>query len=469
MRNPVLVYALLVSLAAFACGDDSNTTGANAAANVSTNGSTGANATPNAATNTETPNTETPNTETPNTETPNTETPNTETPNTETPNTETPVDTCVPSRIAFRTNALPYIEEGCGNCHGETPQFGAPQSLLDYDALIEGEVGERLVDKMATRLLDRTMPPPAAPALGHVALDTLVTWTTCGQQHADHTVGLESSRPVWAAPDERPELPTFDVTANEFEVSPTTIDRYQCFVIAAPIDEPRFIRRIEPLIDDSRVLHHALVRIDRSGAGAGTEFPCPGFPPGDDYIYAWAPGQEPLQFPEGGIRVEPGETFVLQIHYNNGAGAEDVSDSSGFRVWHGPATGKEFGMVELGNLSFPPMAPGEEGSVTWECRVDREVEVIASWPHMHEIGSAFYQDLIRVDGTTESIIELTGWQFEAQLLYDTPFTVVPGDVLRTTCEWFNTKDFTVGPGTGTADEMCFDFVYISPAEPGFCY
>ncbi len=375
---------------------------------------------------------------------------------------------CVPSREAFEANALPFIEEGCGNCHGAEPQFGAPMSLLDYDALIVGVEGERLVDKMATRLLDRTMPPATSPALGHSALDTLVEWTTCGAQHPDHTDGLVASRPVWTAPAEKPDLPTFDVTATEFAVSPTTLDRYECFVVAAPIDEPRFIRRIEPVIDDSRVLHHALVRIDRDGGGEGTNFRCEGFPPGDDYIYAWAPGQEPLQFPEGGIRVEPGETFVLQIHYNNGAGAQDVRDSSGFRVYHAPAIGKEFGMTELGNFGFGAIPPGGSESVTWDCTVNEAVELVASWPHMHEIGSAFSQELIRQDGTSEMVLELTGWNFEAQLIYDTPHMLQPGDVLRSTCEWENNTNQLVVPGTGTADEMCFDFVYVSPPSSNFC-
>ena len=37
---------------------------------------------------------------------------------------------------------------------------------------------------------------------------------------------------------------------------PQTDDHYMCFTIAAPTDRERFIRRIDAVVDESRVLHH---------------------------------------------------------------------------------------------------------------------------------------------------------------------------------------------------------------------
>lgn len=377
---------------------------------------------------------------------------------------------CVPSEAAWETNARPFADEYCGDCHGPMPQFGAPMSLTDYADLVEGPVGTRVVDKMVTRLVNRTMPPQNAPQPNHSALDTLVEWASCGEQHADHESGLVASRPVFAAPPNPPEgLESFDVTASEFAVSPSTLDLYQCFIVKAPIEEPRLMRRIEPLIDDGRVLHHSLVRIDRNRDDDGSTFNCFGFPPGNDYVYVWGPGQEPLEFSDGGIRIEPGDHFVLQIHYNNGAGVEGVEDSSGFKVYHEPVGGTEYSLLEIGTLAFAPIGPGETSSGSGTCRVGSDVELLASWPHMHEIGSAFSQTVERADtGDIESIIELTGWSFEAQLIYDTPVSLKAGDVLQTTCTWDNFKDFTIGPGLGTADEMCFNFMYVTPPVRSLC-
>ncbi len=385
------------------------------------------------------------------------------------PNANTSAGDCVPDRDAFVTNALPEVEQYCGNCHGESPDFGAPVSLLDYDALVEGEVGERLVDEMATRLMDRSMPPAGSPRPLHTALDTMVEWATCGQQHADHTAGLEASRPLWTAPEDPPEgAESFDVTADEFALAPDTLDLYQCFVIEAPIDEPRLIRRIDPVIDDSRVLHHSLVKIDRNRDDDGASFDCYGFPPGEDYVYVWGPGQPSIEFPDGGVRIEPGDHFVLQIHYNNGAGAEGVMDSSGFRVFHEPVGGMEYGLFEIGSVFFPPIPAGQEGDTSVNCTVREDVELVASWPHMHEIGTEFSQVVEHADGTNETIIKLSGWSFEAQLIYDTPVSLREGDVLTTNCSWDNFKDFDVNPGLGTADEMCFNFMYVTPAVGSFC-
>lgn len=377
---------------------------------------------------------------------------------------------CVPDESAWEFNARPFVDVYCSECHGPVPQFGAPVSLTEYEDLVAGDEGDRLVDVILERLLDRSMPPQNAPQPSHSALDTLVEWASCGEQHANHQNGLVSSRPVYAAPPNPPAgTESFDVTADEFEVSPTTLDLYQCFIVRAPIDEARLIRRIEPVIDDGRVLHHSLVRVDRNRDDDGANFSCFGFPPGNDYVYVWGPGQEALEFPDGGIPIEPGDHFVLQIHYNNGAGVTDVLDSSGFRVYHEPAGGAEYSLMEIGTLAFGSIGSGQTISATGTCRVGTDVDLVASWPHMHEIGSEFSQIVERADtGAEESIIELSGWAFEAQLIYETPLSLKAGDILKTTCTWNNYKNFTVGPGLGTDDEMCFNFMYVTPALSALC-
>ena len=366
---------------------------------------------------------------------------------------------CVPSEDAWQANAKQHVEDYCAECHGQTPDFGAPYSLLDYDELVAGTEGERKVDLMAQQLLDRTMPPAGSPQPDHVALDTLVEWATCGQQHPDHSDGLQASHPAWQAPEEPPaNAESFDVTANEWEVSPTTIDSYRCFTVDAPISGPRLVQRIEPVVDDSRVLHHTILALDRGGDGRSGEFGCGGFPPGDSYLYAWGPGQLPIQFDDGGMLIEPGDRFVLQIHYNNGAGATEVADSSGVRIFHTPTGGQRYYMRETGVLFFA-IGAGEERSFTGRCTVDRETNIVASWPHMHEIGTEFESIIEREDGTEETLISLTGWSFEAQLIYDTPMTLYPGDTIKTTCTYYNDRDQMTVAGTGTKDEMCFNFFF----------
>jgi len=341
--------------------------------------------------------------------------------------------------------------------------------LLDYDAMVAGTEGERIVDKMVTRLANKTMPPANAPQLTHQGLDTLVEWASCGNVHPDHSIGLNANRPVLTAPAQAPNLPFFDVTPTEFALGQNELDRYECFVVRAPINEKRIIRRIEPVIDDARVVHHFLVKLDHSNPSE-THFSCAGFPPGDSFAYVWGPGQAPLEFPAGGIPMDAGDAFVLQIHYNNGAGAAGVRDSSGFRVYHDAPGGPEYALAEIGpSVFFSSIPAGATRSAETTCSVNSDVSLFATWPHMHEIGSAFDQSVTRT-GTNalESIVALTGWAFEAQLIYDTPMNLNVGDQIKTGCTWDNYKNFTVTGGLGSADEMCFSFMYVTPAIEGFC-
>ena len=88
--------------------------------------------------------------------------------------------------------------------------------------------------------------------------------------------------------------------------------------------------------------------------------------------------------------------------------------------------------------------------------------IVASFPHMHEIGSALSHTIERADQTTDSIIEFSGWNFDAQRIYEVGVDVSPGDVLRLRCVYDNPNAFAVQAGLGTKEEMCFDFLYVTP-------
>ena len=372
---------------------------------------------------------------------------------------------CLPDQAQWEDVVRPMIANHCGLCHGTDPDYGAPDALLDYDALVMGEPGTRLADRMSARIGEGTMPPAGQPLLPHPVFDTVIQWASCGEDHPDYAEGLIASAPVFQAPSTPTEdLPHFDVTADGFPVAKDAIDLYQCFTIEAPLDEERFIRRVEVIQDKSQVLHHAILLQDKDKEQAlGTEM-CYGMPSGSNYIYAWAPGTGPIEFPDGGIRLAPGDRLLLQIHYNNGAGIEGLEDTSGIRVFHGPVEGKEYGMFAPGPLSFK-LPAGEETTIEGRCTVPQDFDVLTGIPHMHEIGESFQQTIERLDGTLEEVIALSGWSFEMQLFYDTPVQLKAGDTLVTRCTYQNPYDYEVTSGEGTSDEMCFNFLYVSPPPP----
>jgi len=372
---------------------------------------------------------------------------------------------CVPDRAVWEASVKAQVEQYCGACHGGLmPQYGAPGGFDDYDALLapsEAHPGARLVDRVAVRTADGTMPPTTWPRPTDEVLASIVSWASCGALTPDPREGLVSSAPVFVAPPEAPaDLPFFDLAANDYALAADALDDYRCFTVTAPVDGPRFIKRFEVKLEDPRIVHHVVLLRDVERLAPEGSYSCFDMPEGSDYLYAWAPGQDALEFPEGGLRVEPGDRYVLQIHYNNALGLPNVADNSGVRLFHGPAEGTEYGMVAIGPIAFS--LPGRaQTDVEGYCALSEATTLLAGMPHMHTLGSTFRQTILHADGSTTPIIELSGWDFDAQLFYSMPVTLAPGDRIETVCGFENEGNL-VQSGARTQDEMCFNFAYVTP-------
>jgi len=378
----------------------------------------------------------------------------------------TSVDTgpgvCVPDRATWDTTILGHVTRQCGACHGAAPQFGSPYSLLDYDANLAGAVGSRRVDRMAVRLMAGTMPPAGTPAPTDAVNAALVQWATCGAQTPMPGQGLRASAPVFRSPERSPEgLSQFELRADNFPVPPTVRDRYQCFTFTAPVQGPRFIKRFEMILENPEVIHHLVLLRDPQGTAPTAPFQCNSMPDGSEYLYAWAPGQNAFEFPEGGLRVEPGHRFVVQLHYNNSVMRENVVDRSGVRIYHGPAEGTEYGMVAIGPVAFNIPARSQ-ATASSACTLRAGSRMLAGMPHMHEVGTGFEQSVRRGNGMTTPIISLQGWRFETELFYELPVTLAEGDRIMTSCTFNNPTSSAVRSGSRTSDEMCFNFAYVTP-------
>ncbi|MFN3200750.1 MAG: hypothetical protein ACE366_20295 [Bradymonadia bacterium] len=373
-------------------------------------------------------------------------------------------ETCVPTAEAFASTHQATVDTYCGNCHGETPQFGAPYGLLDYDALVAGDVGSRPVDRLVARIRMGDMPPVGQPMIPAMAQNALLDWATCGENSGENPGGptpggFDVSRDPFPDPGTAPEgTAAVEWRADEGTIGESTDDLYRCYSFGGT-EADRFIRRMEPIIDDARVLHHMVIYEVPNGPATGEEIPCQGNL--DTILYAWAPGQQALQFPEGGLRTGPDHRYMLEIHYNNTAGYDDVADISGVRVYHGPPEGLEIGMLALGPEGFRVPA-NSRGEAEGMCEIEQETHVLATMPHMHEIGYALESTIIRADGTEEDLITLTGWDFDSQLFYAAGMTLNAGDHVTTRCVFENDRDEMVTFGPWTEDEMCYNFLYVYP-------
>lgn len=381
---------------------------------------------------------------------------------------------CVPARAEWDSAVRPLVERYCGNCHSATPNYGASVSLLDYDAITARRPdGTRLSDRIAARLSAGTMPPTGMPRAPQQDANAIARWASCGATSIDVVNGVVSSAPPLLAPAMGPSgSETVSFLANEYAVGPEVRDDYHCFVFDAPVTEPKFIRRFEMVEDVSAVLHHLVLLRDVNHRANVGDFNCydgSGMTEGSQYLYAWAPGQNALEFPSGGLRMAPGERYIVQIHYNNGSSLPNVRDSSGVRMFLGPVSGPEYGMVAIGPTNFALPARNRT-RVTSRCTMRSRVTTFAGMPHMHLLGTEFLQTITRGSSmgmaAPSDFVRVSGWDFNTQLFYSLPSTLEAGDTIETTCAFRNTTDRTVRSGEDTADEMCFNFLYVTPVPSG---
>ncbi|MEO0324935.1 MAG: hypothetical protein AAF447_18375 [Myxococcota bacterium] len=360
---------------------------------------------------------------------------------------------CVPSEQTWTTEVAPLVAERCGTCHGAEPAFGAPFPLLDYAALVAGDEGERIIDRMHVRVGEGSMPPTGVPWPSVAQREIIVDWASCGTGAV--TVGEGATRPPFTSPGEPPAgLEVIDLLADGFELGPNEVDRYVDLDFANLTDEDVFIRRFEPVVDDVRVIHHFTVRRGDPRLGDA----------GMEYLYAWAPGTGAFEFPEGGTRLSPGDNLRLQIHYNNGGRFDDVSDSSGVRLYVAPPGGTEHLMVDPGPGAFGFRVPARSvETIEDTCVVNEDVTVLAAAPHMHEIGQDFE---VLVDG--EQQLALEAWDFDSQIFYELPLELRAGQELTIRCTFRNDESTDVFAGPRTQDEMCYLFTYVFPAVEDFC-
>ena len=94
------------------------------------------------------------------------------------------------------------------------------------------------------------------------------------------------------------------------------------------------------------------------------------------------------------------------------------------------------------------------------------LNVIASFPHMHELGRRMQTEVYRggAGGPMEVLVNADPFQFTNQVMYphEPHFVINPGDELVTRCWYDNTYGVPVGFGEDTEDEMCFNFIMAYP-------
>lgn len=361
------------------------------------------------------------------------------------------------------------IASQCRLCHNTMPTFGAPMPLVSLSDMRAHGVKslERAIDPQ------RPMPPPPNARMSESEIDILANWVSAGMPEGQTCDVPPPVRDPSDFVEEQPEEQcdhVFDVTAygagdvdGKFEV-PLETDAYLCFTYRVPWNQPVHALSLRPIVDDARVLHHYLLYSGGEERFVGQVKGCNGRHEGAALLAGWAPGGVDAVLPEGvGQEMPgPGELVTLEIHYHNKAGYADALDRSGVRICASEELREQTAAVHW--LGTEWIAGWERGDMdfTGTCTPESSepIHIISSSPHMHKRGKHMRSVVRRRDGSEDILID-EPFDFENQVIYQTPMTIHPGDKIETTCTFNNDGSF-FRFGERTEDEMCYNFVTAWP-------
>jgi hypothetical protein len=379
----------------------------------------------------------------------------------------------------FAEHVAPILATHCWSCHVEGGM--APFSFETYDQ------AEPLGEAIASMSAGRVMPPWAPDASGACQSFTDARWladdditTLQAWVEAGKPAGNLAEVPSPVTPPGLDEV-SATITLPGFTPEPSDDfpwDDYRCFLVDAPSASDSALAAFEVHPGVIVQTHHiglfgihsdagveaALQRDGEDGKPGWTCFGGPGVPD-SSVLAAWAPGVPVARFPEGtGAGLEGGRPIVVQVHYNLLQGASEDHTTIDLQL-DGSATALSPLVVVDLDLSIPPQTAMHIESTT-TTHTGAAVEIMAAFPHMHQLGRELRVSLSS-NGQDTCLMDVPRWDFHWQQTYNyaAPIRLDPGDQLELTCMYRSIGvDHVTEFGEGTDDEMCAIVFFTRPAQ-----
>lgn len=369
------------------------------------------------------------------------------------------------------------LEDNCRKCHGVTPQYSAPMSLVtwsDLHARAPSDESKSVFELIGGRIANdaKPMPPSPNPRLGQSDRDVLTQWASAGAPKGPPscegtTPGDQDSGPlVQCTPDITlaPESP--------YEMPTDAGDQYVCWGVDLTRTTPTHITAFAPKIDNTKIVHH-VVLFEAQSAVSPKPTPCSsGGSLQWRMVMGWAPGAKGVELPaEAGFPIATsGAThYVMQMHYSNPQKLAGEKDATKMELCSSPPRKYEADVIAFGTQDIKiPAVPPAGGVYTKDCSITvpsqfAGLHLFASMPHMHKLGVSMSTTLTPAGGGAEVDLGTdANFDFSSQSWH--PFNAVTkkDDVIRTVCGYKNTTGQPVNFGEKTAEEMCYSFTMYYP-------
>lgn len=400
--------------------------------------------------------------------------------------------------VTFSKDVAPILYANCVACHhaGEAGPF----PLVTY-----GDA-KKHADLIAQTTQSKLMPPWKAEAnYGHflnerrltdAQIATITQWAAAGAPQGD--------------PAAAPPLPTFVdqgwplgkpdlvvTTPQPFTVPAGGRDVFRCFVIPLNIPKDQYVTAVEFRPSDRKVVHHALLFLDRRGQARAKDeqfhkdnpadtqpgFPSfggPGFQPTGG-LGGWAPGATAGFLPDGVARpLAAGSDLIIQTHFHPTGKIEVEQSSVAIYFSKTPPKHVLVPMV-LANRQIDIPAGKKDYEVTADADVAADLSVIGIAPHAHLICRQMevWATLPATKDEAEKklpLIKIDDWDFnwQGQYRYAEPVHLPKGAVIHMRYVYDNSAGNIRNPndppaeirfGEQTTNEMAFCFLDVIPDNP----
>ena len=383
--------------------------------------------------------------------------------------------------VTWSKDVMPIVQERCLNCH--RPGQVAPFSLETFDQ------ARPWAKAIREQVAAGKMPPyPGKPGemgfhgdsnMTSEEIKTFTDWVDQGAKPGNPAdlppvKVFKSFEGGWVnrVPDIvlQPEHP--------FTVGADVSDLYYCFKIPFGVDQEMWLKGVEFQAGNSEVAHHFILFEDTSGAfdRVDAETPEPGCECADmgklggaSIVAMWAPGNVAPLTPIGvGHKLTKGKDLILQAHYYNATGLEQVDHSSVALHLASPeeAIDKRIRamMVVQPNLNIKAGDPNSEHTAMFTAFKDLTMYSVGG--HMHLRGKSISQTAKLPDSDRELLmLDIPEYDFDWQFTYpfEQPWKFPKGSKFIMRSIHDNSADNIHNPdptkdvkwGLYSADEMAF--------------
>lgn len=376
------------------------------------------------------------------------------------------------------------LQAKCQMCH--RPNDIAPFSLLTYeDAQTWAEDIQRVVTEKIM--------PPWKPVHGfgefrdayNLTDDeriTLTSWVAAGAPMGDPA---DLPEPKAQTGEWQLGEPDMVVQMPEIFTPNRGRDVYRCFVVSNPFQETAYVKAIDVLPGDRRIVHHVIMFIDDKGdaekldaAEEGPGYTCfggPGFEISiNGMLGGWAPGSLPKPLPEGiSIQIPKGGRLIMQVHYFPVGRTGDDLTKVGLYFSKEKVERRLF-YIPVVNTTFriPPGNANYEVTANFAVPIFLDAKIVQVFPHMHQLGRKIKLEYQEPRQTMKPLIYIDNWDFNWQGFYNYKDQIpVPAfSNLKLTCEFDNSSNNPKNPndpvkevrwGEATTDEMCIAFLGVT--------